>query len=216
MSAVAQKAIPAMVSPMVRSKPSYARSQQNGFSYLWLLFMIAFISLGLTVGTELQATATRREQEKMLISIGRQFRSAIESYYNTPVGNAPQYPKTLNDLLKDSRFQNKRHLRQIFIDPITGKDEWGLILREGRIVGVHSLSEKMPLKQDNFEPSEEKFAHKKSYTEWRFIAAGAPDLPVQKDINMLNPSASAPATSPSNSQSSSEAPPPDQPSATTK
>ena len=172
---------------MVRYKPRLHTAQQAGFSYLWLLFMVAFMSISLTIGSEVQSTITRRDQEKMLISIGRQFRDAIKSYHDSQVGTKREYPKSLNDLLKDPRFPNtKRHLRQIFIDPITGKDEWGLLIVGGQIVGVHSLSNKKPLKQDGFDTSEEKFAFKDHYTDWWFIAENAPSPNLTQDLNQLN------------------------------
>lgn len=41
---------------------------------------------------------------------------------------------------------------------MTGKAEWGLVVVAGRVVGVHSLSQDMPIKVANFEPAEAAFA----------------------------------------------------------
>ena len=69
----------------------------------------------------------------------------------SPVSGLQRYPATLEDLLRDGRVPGiKRHLRKIFVDPMTGKTEWGLIKEGGRIIGVHSLSANKPLKQGGF------------------------------------------------------------------
>ncbi len=148
--------------------------RQKGFSYLWLLFLVAFMGIGLTMVVEIEATATQRTKEKELLAVGRQFRSAIGRYYETQVVMGKrEYPATLEDLLHDNRFPGiKRHLRKVFIDPMTSKAEWGLVRVGGRIVGVHSLSEKIPIKQDGFEAEEERFKGKQKYSEWLFVYPG--------------------------------------------
>ena len=63
-----------------------------------------------------------------------------------------RYPESLDDLLEDNRgLVTRRHLRKIFVDPMTGRSEWGLVRVGGRIVGVHSLSDAIPVKQANFD-----------------------------------------------------------------
>lgn len=59
-------------------------------------------------------------------------------------------------------------MRRIYSDPVTGKAEWGLVVVAGRVVGVHSLSQDMPIKVANFEPAEAAFAGKEKYSEWVF------------------------------------------------
>ncbi|WP_050464823.1 hypothetical protein [Herbaspirillum autotrophicum] len=84
-----------------------------------------------------------------------------------------RYPATLEDLLRDGRVPGiKRHLRKIFVDPMTGKAEWGLIKAGGRIVGVHSLSAKKPRKQAGFADDMD-FSGANTYAEWRFVHAPA-------------------------------------------
>ncbi|AOX99679.1 hypothetical protein [Jeongeupia sp. USM3] len=157
---------------MSRSE-SGRHGRHAGFAYLWVLLLVALMSLGLTVGIEIAATAVQRDKEKSLLGIGRQFREALRRYYETPrQGGADagkEYPASLEDLLKDNRFPGtKRHLRQIFVDPITGKAEWGVLRVSGRIVGVYSLSKKIPIKQDHFEPDDMGFRGKQQYRDWQF------------------------------------------------
>jgi type II secretory pathway pseudopilin PulG len=144
--------------------------KQTGFTYFWLLLIVALIGLGLSVAAEVDSVATQREKEKELLAVGRQFRTAIGRYYESlMVAGKHQYPTSLEDLLQDNRVPGvRRHLRKIFVDPITGKNEWGLISLNGRIVGVHSLSQKTPIKQNAFEADEERFQARQKYTEWLF------------------------------------------------
>ncbi len=128
------------------------------------------MGIGLTVAAEVYTTAARRSQERALLNVGHQFRRAIERYYESAlVAGQHQYPATLDDLLRDNRVPGiQRHLRQVFVDPITGKAEWGVVRVAGRIVGVYSLSEQAPVKIDNFEAEDMSFRGKKKYSDWVF------------------------------------------------
>jgi type II secretory pathway pseudopilin PulG len=143
---------------------------QTGFSYFWVLSLVALMAIASMAAIEIDATATRREREKELLAYGRQFRVAIARYYETLSATGQrEYPLSLNDLLQDPRFPGtKRHLRKVFVDPMTAKPEWGLVQVGGRIVGVHSLSDQMPIKQDNFEPQDATFRHQNRYSQWVF------------------------------------------------
>lgn len=146
------------------------RFGEHGFAYLWTLLLVAFMGIGLTVGAEVYSTSVRRDKEKELLFIGHQFRDAIGRYYEGLLqGGARVYPVTLDELLQDTRSPGaRRYLRKRFVDPMTGKAEWGLVIIGGRIVGVHSLSEQEPIKVDNFEPADAAFRGKKKYYEWVF------------------------------------------------
>lgn len=143
---------------------------ERGFTYLWVLLAVALLGLGLAVGAQVFATAQQREQERELLAIGRQFRAAIARYRETRTAAGKQeYPATLDDLLLDRRFPDlRRYLRKEFVDPMTGRAEWGLVRVAGRIVGVHSVSERMPIKQHRFEPENMTFNGKQKYSEWVF------------------------------------------------
>ncbi len=143
---------------------------QGGFAYLWTLMLVAFMGIGLAIGGDLYATAQRRDKEKELLFIGHQFRAAIGRYVQANAGGIQGvYPASIDDLLKDPRFPSvQRHLRRLYRDPITGKSEWAPIMQNGRVVGVHSLSEQVPIKQDNFDDSDVSFRHKQRYADWTF------------------------------------------------
>lgn len=149
------------------------RDSERGFTYLGLLILVAII--GIASATSLQAGAAlqRRAAEEELLDIGMAFRNALISYANaTPMGQK-RAPSSLQDLLKDPRYPNpRRHLRKLYADPLTGKEEWGVIEAQdgGGIIGVYSLSNARPIKTGNFEAVFQGFAGKTSYREWRFMA----------------------------------------------
>jgi type II secretory pathway pseudopilin PulG len=144
---------------------------QNGFTYLGLLFAIALMGVTLALTGVVWHTAQQREKERELLFVGEQFRQAIASYYNRSPGAVKQYPKGLDELLKDPRqLTTQRYLRRIYADPVTGKAEWGLVKnRDERIIGVFSLSESEPLKQGNFREADKEFEGKLRYSEWQFV-----------------------------------------------
>ena len=150
-------------------------SRSRGFTYLGLIILLAIMALvaaaGLKMGTLLQRAAAEEE----LLEIGAQFSEALRSYAAaTPQGKPPQ-PPSLQDLLKDPRFPNpRRHLRKIFVDPITGKAEWGVIWLGDKVgvLGVHSLSDAKPLKVANFDIRFLNLENREKISDWRFLIAG--------------------------------------------
>ena len=148
---------------------------QEGFSYIGILLMVALIGTQLALAGVVWSFAQARQKERELLFVGGQFRTAISQYYLNPKGPQKEYPRRLEDLIKDPRYPATiRHLRKIYADPITGKKQWGLIKlpNNGGIVGVYSLSEKEPIKTDNFRPADKSFARKQRYSEWKFAALG--------------------------------------------
>lgn len=142
----------------------------SGFTYIGLLILIAIMGVMLaTIGT-FWHTTQQRAKEKQLLSIGNQFSRAITAYYQNSPGGAAQFPKKLEDLVQDKRFPTTtRYLRKIFADPFTASTKWGLIKgADGGIRGVYSLSDIVPIKQDNFPKGNEALVGKKHVSEWQF------------------------------------------------
>ena len=141
-----------------------------GFTYVGLLILIAIMGVMLaTIGT-FWHTTQQRAKEKQLLSIGNQFSRAITAYYLNSPGGAHQFPRKLEDLVQDKRFPTTtRYLRKVFADPFTATTNWGLIKgADGGITGVYSLSDIVPIKQDNFPKGNEALAGKKHVSEWQF------------------------------------------------
>ena len=98
---------------------------ENGFVYLWALFAVALAGIVMAGTGQVWQVKAQREKEAQLLYVGEEFRKAIMSYYNT---GTRQFPESLEDLLQDKRSPNiKRHLRKIYLDPVTNTAEWGLI-----------------------------------------------------------------------------------------
>jgi type II secretory pathway pseudopilin PulG len=130
------------------------------------------MGISLTAGGTYWSTVIKREKEKELLFRGGQIRRAIESYYNgAPGGGGTQYPVSLNDLLKDSRYlATQRYLRKVYLDPMTKDGQWGLVMAPGgKIKGVFSKSKEKPLKVGNFSEDNKSFEKAEKYSDWKFV-----------------------------------------------
>jgi type II secretory pathway pseudopilin PulG len=157
---------------------------QRGFTYVGLLIAVALAGVALAVAGTLWSATSKRDKEHDLLFVGDQYRRAIGSYYEGTPG-AKRYPPRLEDLLEDKRLAvTRRHLRQVYPDPMTGQPDWELVrLPDGAIVGVRSRSDAKPMKVANFAPRDESFADAASYRDWVFAYApqgggGKPAAPV--------------------------------------
>lgn len=142
-----------------------------GFAYLGLLVVVAIMGLmqaSLAVAWHADA---QREKEKELLFVGNQIRQALILYYAHSPANVRRQPLRLEDLLEDPRTPtHERYLRKIYVDPISGTADWGIIRGAGgEIYGVHSLSERQPLKQGGFARADRNFSGAQKYTEWVFM-----------------------------------------------
>jgi type II secretory pathway pseudopilin PulG len=158
-----------------------------GFAYLMVLLIVAGIGVALARVMDGWHDGVRREKETQLLFAGRQIRSAIIHYYEHAPAQAPKFPTSLADLLRDPREPGTvRHLREIYRDPMTGGTDWGLVKTvNGEIVGVYSQSTGVPLKQANFALAERRFVGAHDYHDWVFVftpgrfTALAPQAPAQ-------------------------------------
>jgi len=143
-------------------------SPQSGFTYIGLLVMIVIMGLGLTVVGRVWSTTAQRERETQLLFVGHAFRTAIFSYYQS----GHRFPSDLKELVQDDRFPiAKRHLRRIYVDPITGQADWTLILTpDGQsIMGVASSSQRAPIKRAGFDSVDDAFKDTDCYCAWQFV-----------------------------------------------
>jgi len=148
---------------------------ERGFTYIYVLFLIALIGVQLALVGTIWHTKVKREKEAELLFIGHEFRRAIASFHTRTPGSEKRYPRSLEDLLLDPRFpQTVRHLRRIYRDPMTGKYDWGLQHNEnGDIVGMYSLSTEKPMKIGGFRREDEAFTGMVRYDQWVFTPMGA-------------------------------------------
>ena len=155
-----------------RMRPTCTRAGNGGFTLIGLLMIIVLMGIALMAVGEVWHAAQKREKELALLFVGDQFRHAIKSYcVHAPAASRLQpYPMQLDDLLKDPRFPTtQRYLRKIYMDPVTGSTEWGVLrLQNGGIYGIYSLSDEAPVKRSNFRPNEIGFEGKDKYSDWKF------------------------------------------------
>jgi len=144
---------------------------QVGFTYLGLLILLAVLALVGAMGVKLGAVSRRHAAEQALLETGAAFSAALRSYARATPAGQPVAPKTLRDLLRDPRYPGQvRHLRKVFIDPLTGRSEWGVVEdpEEGGITAVYSLASGKPIKLTGFDSRFIDFDGKQAYNDWRF------------------------------------------------
>ena len=118
--------------------------RQRGFSYLLLLFAVAALGIASAATSLMWSTLSQTERERELLFIGGEFSRALQRYYDASPVEPKRYPATLQELLEDRRQQGvQRHLRKIYVDPMTRSQDWGLVISGGQIRAVYSRSEKI-------------------------------------------------------------------------
>ena len=147
---------------------------QGGFTYLMLLVALSALAVSLLKSSDTVRMHHREQLEKELLFRGEQIRAAIAAYRADNTGENGCFPVRFEQLLDDPRGSRPRyHLRQLYADPLTQKQAWGMIYDEkGRWIGVHSMGKGKPLRKTGFRPGEEAFSDAKSYRDWRFVVEG--------------------------------------------
>ncbi|MFO1322022.1 MAG: type II secretion system protein [Burkholderiales bacterium] len=144
--------------------------RQSGHALAIVLFLAFVTAILIAALARLWSLDLQRDKERDLMWIGRQFRTALGSYAaTTPEGHAP-FPKKLDELVEDKRLTPPmRHLRRIYVDPMTHGTDWGIVRAEdGTIRGVYSTSDAAPLKNDTLSSFGRMFEGAKRYSDWRF------------------------------------------------
>jgi len=149
---------------------SDTRRRQPGFTYIGLLIFLAILGVASAATLSLGSLLQQRDSEAELMFVGSQYAAAFRSFFEATPAGQRQYPAKLEDLLRDPRYPGiRRHLRKIYVDPVTGSEEWGLVAAPGGgVMGIHSLSPREPIKVAGFDPAFAPLADKKKYSEWIF------------------------------------------------
>ena len=149
--------------------------REQGFTYVGLIVLVTIIGLVGAATLKADALLRRAAAEEELLEIGAAFSAALTSYAEaTPRGQPPQ-PPSLEVLLKDPRSPAiRRHLRKIFVNPITGKAEWGIVHAgsDTGVLAVYSLSKSRPLKVANFDARFANLENREHISDWKFAALG--------------------------------------------
>lgn len=167
-----------------RAARRWRPARERGFSYALVLAAVVILGIVAEAAHVTTWRTLKAEREQELLYRGNAYRRAIQSYYEG--GAIRQFPRSLEDLVKDSRTASgKRHIRALYTDPMSKdeKPEWLLIRApDGGISGVASRSKDEPLKQANFPKEFETFAGMKSYAEWIFEYRPAAAVPVTPGV----------------------------------
>jgi len=154
-----------------------AGRRDGGFTYLGLVILVTVIGLVGAATLKVDSLLRRAAAEAELLEIGAAFGEALRTYAEATPKGQPAQPPSLRELLKDPRSPAvRRHLRKIFVDPLTGKAEWGIVWadpgnRTG-VLAVYSLSQARPLKVANFDARYPNFENKEHISDWKFAATG--------------------------------------------
>ena len=116
-----------------------SRQPARGYTYIVVLVMLAVLSLAAALTLEVAETSARRSAEAELIGIGKEFERAFASYYRQSPAGTRRFPDRLEDLVRDPRLPGvRRHLRRVYVDPLSGK-EWKTVPAPGGgIMAVYS------------------------------------------------------------------------------
>jgi len=95
-------------------------SGEQGFLLVGVIVMVALVLLALSIAAPIVAKDLRRERELEAVHRGQQYTRAIRLYYQ----KFNSYPSTVKQL---ENTNNVRFLRQHYLNPMTGKDDWRLI-----------------------------------------------------------------------------------------
>lgn len=149
--------------------------REAGFTYVGLIVLVAIIGLVGAATLKADALLRRAAAEQELLEIGAAFSEALKSYADATPRGQPTYPPSLQELLKDTRSPAvRRHLRKIFVDPVTGKAEWGIVHagNDSGVLAVYSLSSAKPLKVANFDARFANLENREHISDWKFAALG--------------------------------------------
>ena len=123
------------------------RPTQTGFTYLWLLFVLAIGAAGTAAVGELWTVQSQRSKERELAFRGAAIVAALESYRAASPAGAYCAPQRIEELLEDARtMPMRRHLRMPYRDPFSANGDWEWIRdSQQRLLGVVSHPSEQPL-----------------------------------------------------------------------
>jgi type II secretory pathway pseudopilin PulG len=168
-----------------------------GFTYVGLIVLVAIIGLVGAATLKVDALLRRAAAEQELLEIGAAFSAALRSYADATPRGQPPYPPSLQELLKDPRSPAVlRHLRKIFVDPVTGKATWGIVHagNDSGVLAVYSLSTARPLKIANFDARFANLESREHLSDWKFAALGQGVAQPGQHPEQAAPAAPAPAS----------------------
>ena len=90
-------------------------ARQMGFTYIAVLLAVALVALGLSSVARVWSQVAERQRQADWAWMERQYAKAIDSYLRSSPGSVAEFPKSVDELLLDSRhLGTKRHLRKAY------------------------------------------------------------------------------------------------------
>jgi hypothetical protein len=145
----------------------------NGYTFPLMLVILAALAFGAGQLERSQSYRLKRDKEEELLFRGREYVSAIRAFYEAGA-TEKRFPKTLEELIADPRTDGRRFIRQLYKDPVTGRDFDLILTAEGTISGVVSTSGGIPLRTADFDEDFRDFGKAANYAGWRFDARVQP------------------------------------------
>jgi type II secretory pathway pseudopilin PulG len=106
-----------------------SRAHSAGFTYVWALIAVAVTSAMLAAGAQLASARAARERQAEYAWVLDQYRMAIRSYSQASSATPSAPLQTVQQLVRDERGGVvRRHIRQLYPNPLTGKVDWQLRL----------------------------------------------------------------------------------------
>jgi len=151
-------------------KSSVGAPPASGFTLLALLVVMFVIALGLAAAGPTWADQSRRAREHELLHVGLLYERALADFRQSSPGSLKTYPKSLEELVLDTRFLGvRRHLRQLYPDPLEPTRPWGVVKDiDGYIVAVYSQSVDEPLAGGSIELGDIVLPPARHYSDWKF------------------------------------------------
>ena len=143
---------------------------QAGFGWLLVLAMLTVASAGASVVVARWVDESSRLREQELLRVGNLYARALAAYRRASPGSERRFPSELSQLLQDDRFVGtRRHLRELYPDPITGRLDWVLV-RDGRgdIEGLRSRSDAAPWARVPLQLVDTDLGPAQRYMDWIF------------------------------------------------
>lgn len=148
-----------------------ARSIQHGFTLVVVLVAMFLLALATQQVMGVVSQQAQREREAELLRIGPELMRAIGRYYEQSPGTTKEWPPSLEVLTDDRRFVTlQRHLRRVYLDPITRSDDWGIVPAPGKgIAGVYSKSDARPIRTGGVDLAGLGLGSVQRYSDWKFV-----------------------------------------------